>query len=66
MGSVAVDETGPWGHVAWVAEVRTNGTIVIEEYNRLIKGTNRSDGLYHVRTLTQAQWRAEFEAFIHF
>ncbi|BBX68844.1 hypothetical protein MPSYJ_23050 [Mycolicibacterium psychrotolerans] len=66
VGSVAVDETGPWGHVAWVAEVRTNGTIVIEEYNRLIKGTNRSDGLYHVRTLTQAQWRAEFEAFIHF
>lgn len=37
---------GPAGHVAWVKEVNTNGTIFIEEYN-----WNYGDGSYNERTV---------------
>jgi surface antigen len=52
------------GHVAWVAEVRSNGdTIVIEEYNWQINGVGRH--AYRTRTINRgtAQWPNNF---IHF
>ena len=42
--SVAVWNTGRWGHVAWVEKVNSDGTFDVSEYNR------GGDGLYHERT----------------
>lgn len=42
--SVAVWNTGRYGHVAWVEKVNSDGTFDVSEYNR------GGDGLYHERT----------------
>ena len=42
-GSVAAYNSQPYGHVAWVESVNSDGTINVSEYNR------NSDGQYHER-----------------
>ncbi len=55
VGSVAWWDTGRLGHVAWVAQVNDDGTVLIEEYN--IGGT----GFYGTRTIPAS----DVTGFIH-
>lgn len=54
---------GGFGHVAFVAEVKENGNIIIEEYNMIIPGGGgASDYSYHTREISSG----EPAGFIHF
>ena len=54
---------GGFGHVAFVAEVKESGTVVIEEYNMIIPGGGgASDYSYHTREINAA----EPAGYIHF
>lgn len=54
---------GGFGHVAFVAEVKANGNIIIEEYNMIIPGGGgASDYSYHTREISSG----EPAGFIHF
>lgn len=55
VGSIAWRDTGTYGHVAWVAKVNGDGTIVIEEYNTSVKGGYS----------TSTQWSDAYTGFIH-
>lgn len=55
VGSVAWSDKGTYGHVAWVAEVRSGGQIVVEEYNWGVVGG------YGKRTVAASS----FTGFIH-
>ena len=59
VNSVAVRNTGTWGHVAWVYRVNADGTFNVEEYNYAV------DHGYGIRdNLTSAS--GGFNGFIHF
>lgn len=55
VGAVAWSSRGNYGHVAWVAEVKPGGQIVVEEYNV------NWDGKYGKRTVAASS----FTGFIH-
>ena len=49
-GSVFWQQSGKYGHVAWVNTVNDDGTVTIEEYNWLIDNSYY-DGAYHSRNV---------------
>lgn len=53
-GDIAYWTTGTWGHVAFVSEVKTDGTVSLEEYNWVLPGGG-SDYSYHTRTISNAE-----------
>lgn len=55
VGSVAWWPSGTYGHVAWVAQVNADGTVVVEEYNYA------SDGKYGTRRIAASS----VNGFIH-
>lgn len=57
VGSIAVRNTGTYGHVAYVREVNTDGSFDTEEYNSL------NDHIYHSYDPSGA---GRFDSFIHF
>ena len=56
VGAVAQWNSGTYGHVAWVARINTNGTVLLEEYNK--GGTHK----YSTRTVQAGA----VENYIHF
>lgn len=60
-GSVAVRNSGRYGHVAFVTRVHSNGTFEVDEYN--YGGTSRYS---HRTTRVGTGSPAYFDAFIHF
>jgi len=54
-GTVAWSNAGTYGHVAWVADVRADGTIDVEEYNYGYTGA------YHTRNVPASA----FTGYIH-
>lgn len=52
-GDIAYWTTGTYGHVAFVNEVKGDGTVNLEEYNWLLPGGG-SDYSYHTRTVSSA------------
>jgi surface antigen len=53
VGSAAIKVSttnDPWGHVAFVEAVHSNGTITVSEYNWVVNGI--PDGAFHRRTTT--------------
>jgi surface antigen len=59
-GSIAVRNSGRFGHVAFVTKVHSNGSFEVDEYN--FGGTSR----YSHRTTRVGTGSAYFDAFIHF
>lgn len=47
--TVAVSESGQWGHVMWVEGVNSNGTINVSEYNNSYSSISRLPGDYGYR-----------------
>lgn len=60
-GTVAVNNSGAWGHVMWVESVNPNGTINISEYNNPYSSKSHREGDYGYRTISPAGL-----VFIHF
>lgn len=50
-GAVAYSPAGGYGHVAWVTQVNSNGTIVIEQYNQ------KYDGKYTRQTVNKSNFQ---------
>lgn len=61
-GSVAVSTSGQWGHVMWVENVNSNGTINVSEYNNSYSAASHLPGDFGYRIGASAAglW------FIHF
>lgn len=60
-GTVAVNNSGAWGHVMWVESVNPNGTINISEYNNPYSSKSHREGDYGFRTTSPSGLY-----FIHF
>ena len=48
--TIAVSNTGAWGHVMWVESVNADGTINLSEYNNSYSSASRVPGDYGYRT----------------